>query len=341
MTRGQRRYVSFAGRGGRSRRNNAQMLYLIPPEDRQLFRSRWNEFYKNGRPIFRKSCVVMAKARFDNVDVIVWEFSKCNTGDHAEVKALQQVQEKEQRYHTAESVDLYLSYSPCTKCADVILQFSMLRPSCEFTLMFSCVFRGDDQVHRMGLRRLNPSPGITLRVFTRRDWSVLAEATGSALKLPNPEREAWDLHWQSELDSILSLYEENELRTPSAIVSVFGSQRNRNLPIHSGRASANVVTPSWQRSIGRQTPNFWVNRQSLRRSEVGGHVAYLSQNSEAFNRAIQSSLADETRITVGQGDDSVSRGRIQCTKKTKTLAFVLIAVALLLLVIFLSSGFAS
>ncbi|XP_069688910.1 C-_U-editing enzyme APOBEC-1-like [Periplaneta americana] len=168
MTGEQMHYVSFAGRGGRGRRNTTQTLYPIPPEDRQLFKSRWNEFYKNGRPNFRKSCAVMAKARFDDVDVIVWEFSKCNTGDHAEVKALEHIQEKEQRYHTAESIDLYLSYSPCTKCADVILEFSMLRPSCNFTVIFSCVFHGEDQVHRMGLRRLNASPDITIRIFTTR-----------------------------------------------------------------------------------------------------------------------------------------------------------------------------
>ncbi|XP_069688914.1 C-_U-editing enzyme APOBEC-1-like isoform X2 [Periplaneta americana] len=243
MTAVQRRYVSFAGGGGRSRRNNAQTFYLIPPEDRQLFRSRWNEFYRNGRPIFRKSCVVMAKARFDDVDDTVWEFSKYNTGDHATVKALQQVQEKEQRYHTAQCVDLYLSYSPCTKCADVILQFSMSRPRCEFTVMFSCVFRGDDQVHRMGLRRLNASPDITLRVFTRRDWSVLAEATGSALKLSDPEREEWDLNWQNQLDFILSAYEYSRCIADETRTTV-GQVMEVN-PFQEGRIVALKIHLSW------------------------------------------------------------------------------------------------
>ncbi|XP_069688926.1 uncharacterized protein [Periplaneta americana] len=173
----------------------------IPQEERDLFKSRWDEFRINGRHIFLKSCLVMAKARFKKEEV-VW--SKSPPGDHAEVETLCKLYAMEQNCGSPKSIELYLSYSPCVECAQIILEFSKLHPGCRISLLFSCIYRHRKFFHCEGLRRLNASPYITLRVFNSDEWNVLAQATGIPISNYTPETEIWDMYWQSKLDSILS-----------------------------------------------------------------------------------------------------------------------------------------
>ena len=63
-------------------------------------------------------------------------------------------------------VTMYLSYSPCASCADIIIEFSTSRPQCQLSVGFSCLFRHEEDRHRDGLRRLNAAPRIFLGVFT-------------------------------------------------------------------------------------------------------------------------------------------------------------------------------
>jgi len=102
-------------------------------------------------------------------------------------------------------VELFSSYSPCIKCCKLIEQFLCLRPQCEISIAFTCVYRDYDQQHRSALSGLrNNASVIRLDVFREEEWQVLQDMQLVAL---TPEQyilmRHWDEYWRNKLDDIL------------------------------------------------------------------------------------------------------------------------------------------
>jgi len=102
-------------------------------------------------------------------------------------------------------VELFSSYSPCIKCCKLIEQFLCLRPQCEISIAFTCVYLHYDQQHRYALRGLCRNTSvIRLDVFREEEWEVLQEME---LVVLTPQKYSqmrhWDEYWRDILGDIL------------------------------------------------------------------------------------------------------------------------------------------
>jgi hypothetical protein len=103
-------FVSFSASGVRQQKSKCTKTakeVKRTPSNKDIWakavtnKDTWKAFYSNGRPKFRKGCNIMCIVEFDSTDTAeqFWESSYSHQRDnHAEVKVLRRIKEKELRF---------------------------------------------------------------------------------------------------------------------------------------------------------------------------------------------------------------------------------------------------
>ncbi|XP_069692185.1 uncharacterized protein [Periplaneta americana] len=168
----------------------------------------WFTFYRNGRPALRRNCAILCWAQFEdqasgrNVNVVL---KRNDWKEHVEHTALQYITDRElQEGLQAKHVLILVSFSPCTRCAELIVEFCKHRPNCKMHIMFSCIYRHFDMEHRESLRMLHESCCLAkLAVLTRAEWRMIADLIGIPFIVKHRNRDTWDAYWQHHFNNVL------------------------------------------------------------------------------------------------------------------------------------------
>jgi cytidine deaminase len=114
------------------------------------------------------------------VDPVIYKWTRSNVmGRHAEKRFLDQLEStiKNQQVTRIEAT-LVQNYSPCSVCADALLEFrhKMQNKSIEFslTIEFANVYLHTIPENRKGLRKLSSTNGIELKLL--HDWEAFLES---------------------------------------------------------------------------------------------------------------------------------------------------------------------
>ncbi|PSN50823.1 hypothetical protein C0J52_03237 [Blattella germanica] len=168
----------------------------------------WFTFYRNGRPNLRNNCVVLCWAVLEDkvsgrkFNVIL---KKNEWEGHVEPIALKYISDLEESVNLkASHILMLISFSPCTRCVDLIKDFAKERPFCELSIMFSCIYRHFDSEHNKSLRSLHESGLIhKLGIFTRKEWRLIANLIGVPFIERHKMRDNWDNYWRHSLNYVL------------------------------------------------------------------------------------------------------------------------------------------